>query len=396
MHIGFIGLVDPQSIQSYSGTPYFMAHALMRHGCEISFFLQLKEQAAALVHVKDKMTRLLTGKHIIPERDPRIAYHYPEQINEAARKHSIQAVLGTSSFYMVTRDCSIPSVFWGDTTVAGVLDKYPYYKNLTKRSLRHCHNLEQAALSTSALAVFSNQWAADVACASYSFDERKVRVIPYGANLSSGLDADDIAECLHRRDARECELLFVGVDWERKGAQIAIDTATMLRARGIDARLTLVGCVPPRGISLPQYVTVIGKIDKATLEGQSELTTLYMQSHFLILPSRAECAAVSLSEASAHGVPSLSTDVGGNGTLVQNGVNGYLLPLEAGPADYAECVLQLLGDSCKYSEMCWSSYERFQTELNWDVAVSRLIAELNSVLSVLERTDGQYACSRAS
>ena len=130
-----------------------------------------------------------------------------EQINAAARKHSIQAVLGTSCFYMVTRNCSIPSVFWGDTTVAGVLDKYPHYKNLTKRSLKDCHDLEQRALSTSSLAVFSNQWAADVACASYSFDERKVRVIPYGANLFNGLDADDIAECLRRRNTRECELL---------------------------------------------------------------------------------------------------------------------------------------------------------------------------------------------
>ena len=82
MHIGLVGREDPQSIQSYSGTPYFMSHALMRQGCEISFFLHLREERAALVHARDKLTRLLTGKHINHERDPVNARHYPEQINE--------------------------------------------------------------------------------------------------------------------------------------------------------------------------------------------------------------------------------------------------------------------------------------------------------------------------
>jgi glycosyltransferase involved in cell wall biosynthesis len=118
-----------------------------------------------------------------------------------------------------------------------------------------------------------------------------------------------------------------------------------------------------------------------------------MQSHLLLLPSRAECAAVSLSEASAHGVPSLSTDVGGNRTLIQDGVNGYLLPLESGPADYADYVVKMLSDSGKYRSICWSSFERFQTELNWDVAVSRLMSEITGIV---EPIDEPYACSRAS
>jgi glycosyltransferase involved in cell wall biosynthesis len=394
MRIGFVGLDDPQSIQSYSGTPYYMARALMRQGCEISFFLTLRKENARLVYMRDKLTRLLLGRHIIPERDPRIARHYPEQINAEVREHSVDAVLGTSAFYMVTRNCSAPSIFWGDTTVAGTLNRYPYYKNLTRRSIRDCHQLDQAALNTSALAIFSNQWAADVACASYSFDNSKVRVIPYGANLFSPPDADAVAEGLKQRDTRECELLFVGLDWKRKGGQIAVDTVSALRARGINARLTMVGCIPPREFSLPEYVTVVGRINKSTEEGQAALSALYLRSHFLILPSRAECAAVSLAEASAHGLPSLSTDVGGNRTLVKSGVNGYLLPLEAGPNDYAERALQLLNAPDKYTAMCWQSFDRFKAELNWDVAVSRFITETSAILQPSGQEQYAYSSAR--
>jgi glycosyltransferase involved in cell wall biosynthesis len=370
-----------------------MAHALQRQGCEISFFLRLKKEKAALVYLKNKMATVLAGRHIIPECDPKIVSHYPKQVNAMVGRHSIHAVLGTSSFYMHNETCPVPSVFWGDTTVAGVVNSYPYYTRLTKDSIKDCHSLEQAALNSITLAVFSNHWAADVARENYTFDERKIRVIPYGANLLHKLEADDIAECIERRDANELELLFVGGDWQRKGAQIAVDAATVLRARGINVRLTLVGCTPPRSVSVPEYVTIVGRIDKTTSRGQALLSSLYMQSHLLLLPSRAECAAVSLSEASAHGVPSLSTDVGGNRTLIQDGVNGYLLPLEAGPTDYAEYVVKMLSDSSKYCSMCWSSFERFQAELNWDVAVSRLLSE---IASIVEPKDEEYACSRAS
>ena len=393
MRIGLVGLDDPKSIHSYSGTPYFLSQALLRRGCQIAFYLHLTQHNAPLIYLKARLLRRLTGRHVIGERDPRIARHYPEQISRALAEHPADAVLGTSSFYTVTQNSPVPSIFWGDTTVAGVIDQYRYYKDVTKRSLAHCHSLEQAALNSCTLAVFSNQWAADVARSHYSFDERKLRVIPYGANLFTTPEPSDVDAFIRRRDTKKPELLFVGVDWERKGAQIAIDAVSAMRRLGADARLTLVGCVPPPGLSLPHYVTLVAKVDKSTQAGQEVLTQLYSQSHLLILPTRAECAAVSLAEASTYAVPSLSTDVGGNSTLVKNGTNGYLFPLEAGPADYAEYALELLNDPDRYTAMCWTSYERARAELNWDVAVSRLTGEISAVLQLTGR---RYEYSPAS
>jgi len=393
MRLGFVGLQHPHGTHSYYETPFCMAAALKRQGCSIPFALQLKMEDAALVNLRNKMTRMITGQHIVCERDARVVRHYPEQINAAVRQHQVDALLGTSPFYMVTRNCPVPSIFWADTTVAGMISRSPYYTHLTKGSIRDCHSVEQRALDSCALAVFSSQWAADVACESYNVDPCKVRVIPYGANLSTRLNPADIATCLRRRDESDWELLFVSVEWEPKAAQIAVDATTALRARGINARLSLVGCRPPRTIRFPDYVAVIGRIDRSSLKGQALLSALYMQSHLLILPSPADCVATFLAEAGAHGVPSLSTNAGANNTLVKDGINGYLLPAEAGQTEYANYALQLLADPGKYAALCWSSFQYFQTELNWDVAVSRLLVEINSVLNP---ADQQYACSRAS
>jgi glycosyltransferase involved in cell wall biosynthesis len=371
-----------------------MTHALMRQGCEVSFLLQKKEQGAAFVRLQDTIARLWTGRYMFREHDPRITGHFPEEIsNVAASQHPVDAVLGVSPSHLATTNCPVSSIVWADTMSTEVRDRYLGYKHIAKRSIKECHSSEQAVLSSCTLVVFTNQWAADVACESYSFDQRKVRVIPYGANLLSTLTKEEIAECLNRRDAREYELLFVGPDWKRKGAQIAIDTTSVMRAHGVNVHLTLVGCVPPPAVSLPEYVTVIKKIDKSTPRGHALLASLYMQSHLLILPNWAETCAGALSEASAYGVPSLCTRLGGNGTFIKNGMNGQLFPLDAGATDYAEYALELLGDPQKYTAMCWSSFERFQTDLNWDVAVSRLIAEMKKVLPTASEA---YACTRAS
>jgi hypothetical protein len=78
---------------------------------------------------------------------------------------------------------------------------------------------------------------------------------------------------------------------------------------------------------------------------------------------------------------------------VLNGVNGHLFPLDAGPKDYADYALELLGEPDRYSKMCWQSFERFRTDLNWDVAATRLMAEMSEVV---QPVGGSYAYSPSS
>jgi glycosyltransferase involved in cell wall biosynthesis len=390
-----IGLVDPgaqEIVRSSGGNVHGIASALKRHDCEVSFLQHLKPENTFRLRIHDKITRLLTDKKSICDGNPRYAIHFPKQITTEASRHIVDAILGVSTLGLTAKGYSVPSVLWGETRAGEVLDKR-YHKRLPRRSIRDCQKLEQAALNSSALTVFPSQWAADIACASYSFDHQKIRVIPYGVNLPSILTDDDIRECLCRRDSRECELLFIGSDWKHHGAQIAIDATSILRARGINVHLTLLDCIPPSAVNLPEYVTVIGRVDRATQKGQAFLASLYLQSHLLILPGRQEGSVVILSEGSAYGVPALSAETDGNSTVVKNGVNGQLFPSEAGAIDYAECALQFLGDSQRYAASCWSSFKRFQTDLNWDVAVSRLIIEMEKIL---QSASEEYACVEAS
>ena len=81
-------------------------------------------------------------------------------------------------------------------------------------------------------------------------------------------------------------------------------------------------------------------------------------------------------EASAFGVPSLTTDVGGAPTAVEDGVNGLVFPARPDPAEIAERVAELLGQPGAYRALCRSSRARYERELNWDVAVGRVAGRL--------------------
>ena len=206
----------------------------------------------------------------------------------------------------------------------------------------------------------------------YHIHENKITVVPLGANLDRVPAASD----LKKEKNTICQLLFLGVEWERKGGQIALDTFYALRKQGMQVQLTIVGCTPP----VPVYdndITVIPFINKNIQKEAVLLYNIFLQTDFLLLPTRAECAGLVFCEASAFGIPSITTDTGGVGTYIQNGMNGFTLPLSSGAEAYADKILDLYSNDDVYRQLCISSRKKYETTLNWDTWGDsfRLVAE---------------------
>jgi glycosyltransferase involved in cell wall biosynthesis len=126
---------------------------------------------------------------------------------------------------------------------------------------------------------------------------------------------------------------------------------------------------------------LFGKISKDTPEGARRLEKLMGESHLMILPTQAECAAVVLAEASAFGVPFISTDVGGNASLVREGYNGTLLPLEADVSTWADEAMRIVMDREAYEQFAWRAYDFFQQRLSWSRAISSFEEAVGELLS---------------
>jgi len=213
----------------------------------------------------------------------------------------------------------------------------------------------------------------------YDVDPDKVKVVPYGANLFAGLNEADIRRLVKNKDYGICKLLFVGVDWIRKGGEIALRTARLLNERGLRAELHIVGIDSSH--KFPEFVKSHGFISRKTEAGKERLHQLFSEAHFLIQPSRAENFGVVFAEASSFGLPSLATEVGGIPSAIRDNRNGKLFRLDQGAESYAEYIMECLASRERYQALAISSFREYRQRLNWSTAGESVRALIHAYCS---------------
>ncbi len=263
-----------------------------------------------------------------------------------------------------------------------MLDYYPAFTNLSARTIRNGHDAERRALNKCALSLYSCQWAADSAINDYGVDPAKVHVVSFGSNMPGERTPEDIERIISARLERlrtKLTLFCAGVNWYRKGVDVAVKVAGHLNAMGIPTELLVAGMSPPPGETLPDYVRLLGFIHKTEASGIAQLASLYETAHWFILPTRADCTPIVFNEASSYSQPSLSTRTGGVSSVVDDGVNGFLFDLSASPQQWAERVGAIVRNPAAYADLCRSAYDDYRNRLNWASAgqtVKRLLEEL--------------------
>lgn len=380
LRIAYLTQDDPHDKRAWSCSLYYMGNALAQYCGDISYVGPLPLPAPGLFdRLRAKSLQLLLRRRYLYETNLRAAravggrfiaspdLSRPSRPLDSlsggeviSRSDVIVAVASEAAIaYLKTET---PIVLVGDTTYAQMVDYLPYYTRLAASTLREIDTIERRVFAKVRASIFSSEWAARFVIERYHVDPRHVYVVPFGVNLDS-IPGPDVANA--RAPSETCRLLFMGVEWERKGGALAYKTLLALRAMGIDAELIVCGCTPPARFH-HQHMTVIPFLDKNDPRQQQQLEQLFMTAHFLLLPTRADCAPNVLREASAFGLPVITTDTGGVSGIIRDSENGYMLPLSARGDDYAALIARIYGDAEQYMRLVRASRAAFEQRLNWD------------------------------
>ena len=373
MKLAYVTTYDARTLKGsnqWSGTGYYIAQSLENQAISLEYIGFLKDSLTlkTIRKLKRHYYDFLQHQNYQKDADPLTLKHYASQIARKLEHTEADLVFSATANPIAYLECDRPIAFWADGTFANIQNFYPQYSNLPEEVIRDWHQMERLALQKSKLAIYSSDWAAQSAINDYGADPAKVKVVPFGSNVDSPFDSKTIKDVIKSRSSDRCKLLFLTIDWERKGGDVAFQVAKKMNQSGLITELTVVGCQPKIAESLPDFIKSLGFISKSSNEGKQKIQDLILESHFLILPTLADCTPIVFCEANSLGVPCLSTTVGGVPTIIKNGINGQLFDKNADIAEYCDYITRLFDRYSDYQSLALSAFNEYQSRLNWGVA----------------------------
>lgn len=126
----------------------------------------------------------------------------------------------------------------------------------------------------------------------------------------------------------ELSIISVGRFFWKKGYEYALDALALLKEKGIPFTYTLIaeGKTPASIIYQLHQRGISDRVKVINGLSHNEVLKEIEQHDVLLLPSVEEGIANVVLEAMATGTPVISSDVGGMKEIIDNGINGYLIP----------------------------------------------------------------------
>lgn len=357
MKIGYVSVQNPYTDRkAWSGLVYKIREAIEYAGFDVEW-IKISPPKHMLLIVK----MLLKIRYGFTQNHPliyKIMAKYTDW--ECAKECDILFFSGGAQI-MKYSPIKKDYIYYTDACFNQMVDYY--WHNLNKKYIELANREELYTIQHAAINIRASNWAKDCAVNFYNGNPATNFVLEFGANL----DPKDICESQEYREG-QLNILFSGVDWNRKGGNIAVETVSKLREKyKINAHLYIVGIRElPEEIEKLDYIINCGFLNKNIHGEYGKYIDILKKSHVFLLPTKAECAGVVFSEASAYGLPIWTHDTGGIGDYVINGINGYRLRLGSSADDFADEIYESI-DSEELSTLHDGALKLYLEKLNWEV-----------------------------
>lgn len=198
-------------------------------------------------------------------------------------------------------------------------------------------------------------------------------------NIGAGVNLDQIPDPLTHKDYSAQKVLFVGIDFERKGGPVLLKAFQHARHHHPSAELHIVG---PSNLRIPPElqggVTCHGYLSKSDSAQAATFHALLAQCTLFALPSLYEPFGIAPAEGMLHGIPAIVTGDWALGETVP--VPGCGWHVEAGSVESLTAALQEgLTSPDERQRRGVGARQRAHEQFLWSKVVQRLALQLPTV-----------------
>lgn len=362
--IAYLTSKNPHDKRVSSGVYYYQSKALEKFCGEVHYLGPVNNYPVKFIRKLIHFLNRFSKRKIIASHNTIISRIYGIIFSRKLKNQQFDFVFADkTSSEIAYLNTKLPVIYSTDATFALLHNYYTGFSNLNRFSAKSGNTIEKRAILNSEMIFCTSEWAASSVKNNYNFSPEKLFVLPRGANIDKIPPAAILEK---KRKSETCRLLYMGHDWYRKGYDIAYKTMNYIRTRGIPVKLVAIGCSPPPDL-IDNDVEVVNYINKNSEEGRKLFEKLMLDADFYLLPTRAECLGIAFCEASAYGLPVITTDTGGVTQVVKNGINGYALERNSDHTEYGDRIISIYKSDAEYYKLVKSSRKYFDENLSWDL-----------------------------
>lgn len=185
------------------------------------------------------------------------------KIVQALQNEKFDAIFAVGSIdaAAIPEDVGTPVYFYTDGTMAIMKGYYPSFSQWDSMTLRYAEKAEQKAVdvvkkSGGGGILTSSEWCNRSFIQDYGVPESLTHMVRIGSNHMAHFSEQDIRAIIcNRVDTIKSglNLLFVGVDWERKGGVDFLRLCELLKEHGVPFHGAIAGCNPSIPSSFPVW-----------------------------------------------------------------------------------------------------------------------------------------------
>ena len=278
---------------------------------------------------------------------------------------------GSTSWVDVQTD--LPYYCYVDACFQTYLDIYHSHDRFMSDDIQRIINAEKRFLQNAKTVFFSSEWAKSQTTQLYNIDDKNFELAYVGTDLPTVANAYDKSNPF---------ILFVGLNFEKKGGHIVAQALQIARKTNPKLTLMIVGERPPQHIIDIDGVEYLGLLNKSNQKDLTKLISLYRNALCMVLPTSKDMTPVVIIEALSQGCPVISSNNFGIPELLDHSNAGILIePNDLFPDSLSKYIVKLIDDDAFRTKISERGYQQVKQKYNWESIAGIIEQSINQTVT---------------